>query len=215
LYLLFLLHDSDLLDWKATGFIAEGASGTAGKLLSFIDCCSLAIFSYTGSELLAMTAHDTEYPRRDIPLAVRRVSSRLFFCNTATILILGLTVSPLDPLLLLPDNGPYPHYQGPFIIMVQRAGVPGAAHFINLAMIIAVFSVVTGDLYVVVSPRLIRYGLNVLIVLNRADVFPPCQIWITSEIEIIVSPKCSVRQKILFPLFWDSRVSTFLGFLFL
>ena len=74
-------------------------------------------------------------------------------------LILGLTVSPDDMLLKLPlspmstPEGPTPRiYQGSFMVMIERAGIPFLPHIINAVMIIATLSVATADIYVAVYP---------------------------------------------------------------
>lgn len=136
-------------DWKQSAFMPEGPSDKSGKALAFWDCCSLAIYSYTGTELLAITAYETQYQRRDIPIAVKRVSRRLILYYTIAILVLGLTVAPDDPMLALPNEG-HPHYPGGFIVMAERAGLPAVASIINGVMILASLTVATGDIYVVV-----------------------------------------------------------------
>jgi len=118
-------------------------------VIAFWDCCGLEIFSYTGAELVAVTAPEAEYPRYDVPQAVRRVAIRLFFYYTVAIFILGVTVSSNDPMLTL-SNDVHPNYPGGFVVMAQRAGLPVVAHLINAAMVIATLSVATGDIYVVV-----------------------------------------------------------------
>ena len=136
-------------DWKQSAFIPEGLSDGTGRALAFWDCCSLAIYCYTETELLAITAYETQYQRRDLPIAVKRVSRRLIFYYTAAILVLSLTVASDDPILTLPTNG-NPHYPGGFIVMAQRAGLPALADIINCVMILASLTVATGDIYVVV-----------------------------------------------------------------
>jgi len=115
------------------------------------------MFSYTGTELLAITAWETEYPRHSLPKAVRRVSHRIVLYYVGAIFILGLTVSANDKLLTLPlsptitdvDTTP-PVYQGGFMIMVERAGIPVLPHIINAVQVIATLSVATADIYVTV-----------------------------------------------------------------
>jgi yeast amino acid transporter len=130
-------------------------TGTAGKVAAFWDCFVVAVFAYVGIETLAITAWETEYPRKSIPEAVRRVSGRIIFIYTAVVFVLGLTVSPNDPLLQLPTT-PNPQapgriYPGAFIIMAERSGLPAVAHIINAVMVLAVLSAATADLYVTVS----------------------------------------------------------------
>lgn len=142
------------LDWN-TPFNPEFTSGIKGIFAGFWDACCLAIFGYTGNELVAITAWETEYPRYTLPKAVRRISYRIIFYYVSAIFILGLTVSSHDPLLQLSDDFSEPtrNYPGGFIIMAERAGVPVIPHIINIVMIIAALSVASIDLYVTVWPH--------------------------------------------------------------
>lgn len=144
------------IDWKESGFKSEITPSISGYLAGFWDCCALAVFCYTGNELLAVTAWETENPRRTLPKAVRRVSGRIILYYTSAIFFLGLTVSANDPLLRLPQNK-NPRYEGGFIIMAKRAGIPVIPDIINIVMIIATFSVATADLYVTVWFQLLKY----------------------------------------------------------
>ena len=136
------------VDWEIA-FKPTLASGVAGKLAALWDCCTLSAFTYTGNELLAITAWETENPRYSLPKSVRRVSRRIVLYYTLAALFLGLTVSSEDPILKLPGDGS-PNYPGAFIIMAERAGLPAVAHIINAVMVLAAFSVATVDIYVVV-----------------------------------------------------------------
>jgi len=142
------------VDWQdSSAFKPYFSQGAKGKVAGFWDCCTLAIFSYTGNEVVAITAWETEYPRYSLPKAVRRVSGRIVLYYTVAIFFLGLTVSSNDPLLQLPTNT-NPRYHGGFIIMAERAGIPVVPHIINAVMILSVLTVVTIDIYVVVLPVL-------------------------------------------------------------
>jgi len=70
-----------------------------------------------------------------------------------SVLILGLTVSSNDPILILPEDV-HPNYPGGFIVMAERAGLPVIPHIINGVMILATISVATVDLYVAVGVEL-------------------------------------------------------------
>ena len=150
-----LLTRELMIDWKVSGFKeAFDLQGASGKVAAFWDCCSVALFSYTGTELIAVTAWETEHPRRNLPKAVRRVSHRIILYYVGAVFILGLTVSPNDPLLNLPlspkatatDPTP-PIYRGAFMVMAMRPILP---HIINGVSVIATLSVATADLYVAV-----------------------------------------------------------------
>lgn len=123
------------------------------------------MFSYTGTELLAITAWETEYPRHNLPKAVRRVSYRIILYYVGAIFILGLTVSANDKLLTLPlspsitDTDPTPPiYPGGFMIMIARTGIPVLPHILNTVQIIATLSVATADIYVTVFTSQSRFN---------------------------------------------------------
>ena len=88
-------------DWKQSAFIPEGSSDRSGIALAFWDCCSLAIYSYTDTDLLVITAYETQYQRHDISITVKRVAKRLILSYTGAILVLGLTVASNDLMLTL------------------------------------------------------------------------------------------------------------------
>ena len=134
-----------ILDWKEFAFHeAFGLTGSKAQVAGFFYCCAFALFSYTGTELLAITAWETEYPRYTLPKAVRRVSHRIVLYYLGAVFVLGLTVSADDQLLARPI------YIGGFVIMAQRAGIPIVPGLINLVVGIATVSVGIIDIYVTV-----------------------------------------------------------------
>ena len=148
-------------DWRTAAFKPFLASGAWGQFLGFWECCCLAVFSYTGCELLGITADETERQRENIPKAVKRVTHRIILYYISASFTLGITVSANDPILTQTDNA---IYHGPFILMLQRAGIPGLPSLVNAVMIIAAVSVATADLYVAVRhlkitshDRVVRY----------------------------------------------------------
>jgi yeast amino acid transporter len=133
-------------DWQdGTAFIPYLASGDWGKFLGFWGCCCQAIFSYLGVELIGIAADETERQRENLPKAVRRVSYRIVFYYVGAVFVLGLNVSAHDPVLKADsDTG---SFSSPFVLMVQRAGIPGLAHVINAVALIASLSVANANLY--------------------------------------------------------------------
>jgi yeast amino acid transporter len=124
------------------------ADGSVGRLAGFWSCCCQALFSYLGSELIGITASEVERPRDSIPKAARRVSHRLIFYYASTIFILGLNVSSRDPILRYYITNPAGNYQGPFVLMAQRANIPGLEHLLNAIVILTVLSLANANLYV-------------------------------------------------------------------
>lgn len=139
-----------IVDWRENAFASYILPGAAGRFLGFWACCCQAIFSYVGTEIIGIAADETERQRETLPKAVRRVSYRLSFYYIGAIVVLGLNVSSTDPVLV--NSLTTSSYFSPFVLMVERAGIPGLAHVINAVALIAVLSVANANLYVSVFP---------------------------------------------------------------
>jgi yeast amino acid transporter len=124
--------------------------GNLGRLVGFWACCCQACFAYLGSEIIGITASEVERPRETLPKAVRRVSYRLIFYYVGPLFVLGLNLSPTDPQLewYLDSGTPL----SPFVLMVNRANIPGLDHLINAIALIAAITVANANLYVTVRP---------------------------------------------------------------
>ena len=123
--------------------------GWAGKLSRFWECFCLAAFSFSGNEVIGIICVETERQRKVLPKAVRRISYRIIFYYVLSVLVLGLTVSANDPLLVRDESrDPVRNYPGGFVVMAERAGIPVLPDLINGIMILAAFSVATVNLFV-------------------------------------------------------------------
>ena len=132
--------------------------GWEGKLSRFWECFTLAAFSFSGNEVVAILAAESANQRKVLPKAVRRIFSRITFYYVFAVLVLGLTVDCNDPLLTRKESGdPYRNYPGGFIIMALRAGIPSLAHLINAIQILAAFSVATANIYVAVTDSICNF----------------------------------------------------------
>ena len=139
--------NSDLfLDWREAGFKTFFVFGPAGRLLAFWECSCQAINTYTGAEVIGITAEETERQRESLPKAIKRVSHRIVLYYVGAAFVLGLNLSANDP--ILQNQLSLPHYPGAFIVMLQRANIPELANVVNAVMIIAAISVANADIYV-------------------------------------------------------------------
>lgn len=137
-------------DWREDGMKDFLVSGSSGRLVAFWLCCCQACFAYLGSEIIGITANEVERPRQTLPKAVRRVSKRLVFYYVGTLFVLGLNLSSDDQELGWYISNPAGSYQGPFVLMVQRANIPILPSLLNAIALVAAISLANANLYVTV-----------------------------------------------------------------
>lgn len=140
-----------MLDWKQDGWKEFLFEGSLGRLAAFWACCCQACLAYLGSEIIGITANEAGKPQETMPKAVRRVSHRIVFYYVGAIFVLGLNVSSDDPVLASYVTNPSGGYQGPFVLMLNRANIAGLDHVLNAVAIVASLSVANANLYVTVS----------------------------------------------------------------
>lgn len=127
-------------------------TGAWGRLAAFWSCCYQACLAYMGTEIVGIMADEAERPRETLPNAVQRVSKRIIIYYIGLIFVLGLNVSSNDLVLASYITNPKGSYQGPFVLMVQRASLLGLAHLLNAPTIVSVLSIANTNLYISASP---------------------------------------------------------------
>ncbi|EKG20418.1 Amino acid/polyamine transporter I [Macrophomina phaseolina MS6] len=119
--------------WKNPGAMNEYiASGSEGRFLGLFATLVNAAFSYGGVEMVAVAAGEADDPRRNIPKAVRRVFWRILFFYVLGSLAIGVLVPSNDEHLL---NGAATAARSPWVIAINRAGVPVLPHIINAVIL--------------------------------------------------------------------------------
>jgi amino acid transporter, AAT family len=101
------------------------------------------IFSYMGTEVIAVTAGEARDPRIAVPRAMRNMVGRLIVFYLGAILVL---------LAIVPWNRIQPGGDvtaSPFVKVFSLIGVPAAAHLINFVVITAAASSMNCNLYLV------------------------------------------------------------------
>jgi yeast amino acid transporter len=146
-----------LEDWRQAGWKEFLTAGSWGRLAAFWLCCCQGAFAYVGTEIIGITANEAESPRTTIPRAVRRVSKRLWIYYVGASFVLGLNLFADDPRLVWYITNPEGSYQGPFVLMIQRAGIIGLDHVLNAVALIASLSVANANLYETVTLSDKRY----------------------------------------------------------
>ncbi|MFB9475826.1 amino acid permease [Nonomuraea salmonea] len=116
------------------GFLPNGMSGL---FLAMV----FVLFSYIGTEVVSVTAAESENPVRDIPRAARRMITRLALFYVVAIAIV-LTVVPWTTTA---QGGSVT--ESPFVTVFSAAGVPAAATVMNFVVLTAALSSANTNLY--------------------------------------------------------------------
>ncbi|MBB4688047.1 amino acid permease [Amycolatopsis jiangsuensis] len=116
------------------GFLPHGVSGL---LLAMV----FVLFSYIGTELVSVTAAESEDPARDIPRASRAMVLRLAVFYVAAMLVVVLVV----PWTVTGAGGSI--NASPFVRVFAAAGVPAAATVMNFVVLTAALSSANANLY--------------------------------------------------------------------
>lgn len=124
-------HESHVANlWQNGGVFAKGASG-------FLFSLVIVVFSFGGTELVGITAGETENPKKNIPLAINGIIVRiiLFYIATLTIVICLYPWDKLDA------------HISPFVDVFKLMGIPKAASLMNLVAISAALSSLNSGIY--------------------------------------------------------------------
>ena len=106
------------------GFTPHGMKGIISSLL-------VVIYSYGGSELIAITVSEADDPKRAIPKAIKGVMGR----------IISFYIIPLFLLLILfPWNTLAGTNVSPFVMVFEKMNIPFAADIVNFVIVLALFS---------------------------------------------------------------------------
>jgi len=116
--------------WSQGGFLPFGSFGVLITL-------QIAMFAYTGVELIGVTAGEADNPRVVLPKATNGITFRiLIFYIGALVIIMSL----------VPWNQFSPT-TSPFVFLFEKMGVPAAAAVINLVVITAASSSCNSGLF--------------------------------------------------------------------
>lgn len=124
------------------GFAPHGFKGAINSLL-------IVIYSYGGSELIAITVSETEDPKRAIPKAIRGVIGR----------IISFYIIPMFLLLVIYNwQTLATSSMSPFVMVFNKMHIPFAGDIVNLIIILALFSSINSGIYA--SSRLLYFRLK-------------------------------------------------------
>jgi L-asparagine transporter-like permease len=99
------------------------------------------IFSFIGTEVVAVTAGEAKDPARAVPRAMRRVVGRLivFYLGAMFVLVAIVPWNQIQPGADVTAS--------PFVKVFQLIGIPAAAHVVNFVVITAAASSINCNLY--------------------------------------------------------------------
>ncbi|KAF2161945.1 hypothetical protein M409DRAFT_69456 [Zasmidium cellare ATCC 36951] len=124
--------------WKSPGpFVEYIGTGSWGQFLGYWACMSSAVFSFAGTESVAMAAAETRNPRQVIPRACKRVFFRVALFYILSVLVVGMLVSSQDPRL---DDQSGTAAQSPFVIAASEAGIKAIPSIVNAIVITSAWS---------------------------------------------------------------------------
>ncbi|RMI07075.1 amino acid permease [Cellulomonas triticagri] len=112
------------------GFAPAGVGGIAAGLL-------VVVFAFGGIEIVAIAAAEAQDPQRAVGRATRTILWRIlaFYIGSVAIMVLVL---PWDAPVL---------QQGPFVAVLEVAGLPGAARLMEVVVVIALLSAFNANVY--------------------------------------------------------------------
>ncbi|SOC23313.1 lysine:proton symporter (AAT family) [Ureibacillus xyleni] len=120
----------------------EGNAPFNGGFLAIFGIFLAAGFSFQGTELLGITAGETDDPGKNIPKAVRSVFWRILLFYILAILAIGLLIPYTDPRLLSEDVA-----VSPFTLVFDKLGIAFAASVMNAIILTAMLSAGNSGLY--------------------------------------------------------------------
>lgn len=117
------------------GFLPHGLIGLATAMV-------FALFSYIGTEVVSVTAAESEDPAHDIPRAARAMVLRMALFYILAILVM-VTVLPWT----VTAQGGEEVTASPFVTVFSSAGIPAAATIMNFVVLTAALSSANTNLY--------------------------------------------------------------------
>ena len=127
---------------KGEGPILGGNLG--GSLLSILGVFLIAGFSFQGTELIGITAGESENPERAVPKAIKQVFWRILLFYILAIFVIGMLI-PYDSSALM--GGSDNVATSPFTLVFKNAGFAFAASFMNAVILTSVLSAGNSGMY--------------------------------------------------------------------
>ena len=122
----------------------KGEAPFVGGLSGFLAVLLVAGFSVGGTEVVAVTAGESDNPEKTMPRAVKQVFWRILLFYVLSIVVIAAIIPYTDPLLL---NKNQSVSQSPFTIVFDRIGIAFAASIINAVILTSLLSAANSGMY--------------------------------------------------------------------
>ncbi|KAF7115229.1 hypothetical protein CNMCM5793_001656 [Aspergillus hiratsukae] len=144
--------------WKEPGAFAEYyKTDDLGRWLGFLACLISASFTIAGPDYVSMAAGEAVNPRAVLPRTYNGIFYRLTAFFVLGVLCVGILVPYNDPVMAEAFAKGLPGAAAsPYVIAMDRLGIPILPHIVNAMILLAVFS--AGNSYVYCASRSL-YGL--------------------------------------------------------
>ncbi|EJA1918517.1 amino acid permease [Staphylococcus pseudintermedius] len=131
-------------DTFTTGDAPILGDGFGGSLLVVFGVFLVAGFSFQGTELVGITAGESENPQRAVPKAIKQVFWRILLFYILAIFIIGMLI-PYNSSALM--GGGDDIATSPFTLVFKNAGLAFAASFMNAVILTSVLSAGNSGMY--------------------------------------------------------------------
>ncbi|MNI00942.1 Lysine-specific permease [compost metagenome] len=130
---------------QGLGYFMEGGSSFHGGFMGLLGVFMAAGFSFQGTELIGITAAESEDAATSVPKAVKQIFWRILLFYVFAIFIIGVLISSQDPALLNADINNIS--VSPFTIVFEKAGLAIAASVMNAIILTSVLSAGSSGMY--------------------------------------------------------------------
>ncbi|TDL98554.1 amino acid permease [Macrococcus brunensis] len=115
----------------------------SGSFLTILGVFLVAGFSFQGTELVGITAGESEEPEKTIPRAIKQVFWRILIFYILSIFVIGLIIPYTNPNLMGGDS----ISKSPFTLVFENAGLAFAASFMNAVILSSILSAGNSGMY--------------------------------------------------------------------
>ncbi|WP_194745787.1 amino acid permease [Staphylococcus chromogenes] len=141
-----LLMIFGILGGHTYGFdnFTHGEAPFVGGVSGFLSMLLIAGFSVGGTEVVAVTAGESDNPKKSMPRAIKQVFWRILLFYVLSIAVISAIIPYTDP-TLLNESGSIT--QSPFTIVFDKVGIAFAASVINAVILTSLLSASNSGLF--------------------------------------------------------------------